>query len=149
MSSVSDVPAGIASRSLFESQADQLAASATRAKPADTKLKTYAQKFEAILIAKWLEEAESSFAKLPGDDHDPDADPGQDQFRSLAQQFLAESISSAGGLGIAAMIVKHLEQQGQNTQAIDNSVAKRSNTGIPPADTEGASTGGYKKMSTR
>jgi Rod binding domain-containing protein len=115
MSSVSD----IAGQSLFDSQADQMAASATRAKPADAKLKTYAHKFEAILIAKWLEEAEASFAKLPGDDQDPDADPGQDQFRSMAQQFLAESISSAGGLGIASMIVKHLEQQAHAIQQID------------------------------
>ena len=62
MPSVPDLPAGIASRSYFESQASQLAASATRAKPADSKLESYAHKFEAILIEKWLDDAESSFA---------------------------------------------------------------------------------------
>jgi len=113
MPSAPDLPAGVASRSYFESQTSQLAASATRAKPADSKLESYAHKFEAILIEKWLDDAESSFAKLPGDDKDPDADPGQDQFRSLGQQFLAESISAKGGLGIAAMIVEQLNRHQQ------------------------------------
>lgn len=122
MSSILDVPTARASQGLLDSKADQLLGSVARSKPADSKLKSSARQFEAILIAKWLEEAEDSFAKLPGDDKDPDADPGQDQFRSMAQQFLAESISSAGGLGIAAMIVKHLEQRAQQ---IDNKELNR------------------------
>ena len=120
MSSITDMPAARASQGLLYSKADQVLGNAARSKPADSKLKSSARQFEAILIAKWLEEAENSFAKLPGDDKDPDADPGQDQFRSMAQQFLAESISSAGGLGIASMIVKHLEQHAHAEQQIDN-----------------------------
>lgn len=141
MSSISEVPAGMASQGLPESRADQLLGSVARSKPAHSKLQKSAQQFEAILIAKWLEEAEASFAKLPGDDNDPDADPGQDQFRSMAQQFLAESISSAGGLGIAAMIVKHLEQH--YLQSVDNKKVKDIGAGTAPAAPPGASTNDY------
>jgi len=141
MSSISDVPAGMANRSLLESRTDQLLGSVARSKPADSKLQKSAQQFEAILIAKWLEEAEASFAKLPGDENDPAADPGQDQFRSMAQQFLAESISSAGGLGIAAMIVRHLQQHDQ--PSIDNKKVNGIGAGTPPAVPPGASTNDY------
>jgi Rod binding domain-containing protein len=120
MSSISDLPAGVASQGLLQSRTDQLLGSVARAKPADSKLKSSAHQFEAILIGKWLEEAETTFAKLPGDDDDPDADPGQDQFRSMAIQFLAEGISSAGGLGVAAMILKHLEQPVNGKEKVDN-----------------------------
>lgn len=130
MSSISDLPAGIASQSLLNSRADQLAAGAVRAKPTDSKLQKSASQFEAILIAKWLEEAEASFAKLPGEE-DPDADPGQDQFRSMAIQFLAGGITSAGGLGIGSMILKHLEQRGQGTEKIDNKEVKGSGAVAP------------------
>ena len=126
MSSIIDMPAARAGQGLLDSKADQVLGNAARSKPADSKLKSSARQFEAILIAKWLEEAEDSFAKLPGDEKDPDADPGQDQFRSMAQQFLAESISAAGGLGIASMIVKHLEQHAHAQQSIDT---KRLNSG--------------------
>lgn len=127
MSSISAVPAGGAS--LGGSRADPVLGSVARSKPVPSKLLSSARQFEAILIAKWLDEAEASFAKLPGDDNDPAADPGQDQFRSMAQQFLAESISSAGGLGIAAMIVKHLQQH--NQQSIDNKEVKDIGAGTP------------------
>jgi len=143
MSSIPDVPAGAASQGLLQSRADQLLGSVARSKPADSKLKNSAHQFEAILIGKWLEEAEATFAKLPGDDEDPDADPGQDQFRSMALQFLAEGISSAGGLGVASMILKHLEQRGHGTEEIDNKKVKGGGTGASPALPPGASTNDY------
>jgi len=143
MSSISDMPAGIASQGLLESRADQLAARLAQSKPADSKLKNSARQFEAILIAKWLEEAEASFAKLPGGDEDPDADPGQDQFRSMALQFLAEGISSAGGLGVASMILKHLEQRGHGTERIDNKEVEGGGGGAVLALPPGASTTDY------
>ncbi len=142
MSSISDVPAGVASQGLLQSRADQLLGSVARSKPADSKLKSSAHQFEAILIGKWLEEAEATFAKLPGEE-DPDADPGQDQFRSMALQFLAEGISSAGGLGVASMILKHLEQRGHGTEKIDNKEVRGGGTGASPASLPGASTNDY------
>ena len=136
MSSISDVPAGMAGQGFPASEADQLLGSMARAKPVASKLENAARQFESILIAKWLEEAEDSFAKLPGEENDPDADPGQDQFRSMAQQFLSESISAAGGLGIADMIVRHLEQ---SAQPADNKAVTASRPTAPP----GASTNEY------
>jgi len=141
VSSISDMPAGMANLGLPESRAEQLLGSVARSKPADSKLQKSAQQFEAILIAKWLEDAEASFAKLPGEDKDPDADPGQDQFRSMSQQFLAENISAAGGLGIAAMIVKNLQQH--NQQSIDNKKVNDIGAGTPAAASPGASTNDY------
>jgi len=131
----------MANLGLPESRAEQLLGSVARSKPADSKLQKSAQQFEAILIAKWLEDAEASFAKLPGEDNDPDADPGQDQFRSMAQQFLAENLSAAGGLGIAAMIVKHLQQH--NQQSIDNKKVNDIGAGTPAAASPGTSTNDY------
>lgn len=64
-----------------------------------------AREFEAILLTQWLQEAEKGFAKLPGDGEDED--PGADQFRSLALQAVAGTISKGPGLGIAAMIVRY------------------------------------------
>ena len=79
-----------------------------------------ARDFEAVLLGKWLEQAEQSFATVPGDDpnNNEDADPGRDQFHSLALQAVASSISGHGkGLGIAAMISKHLGAAERASQA--------------------------------
>ena len=141
MSSIPEVPAGLEGHGFPASKADQLLGNSVRAKPVESKLQKSAQQFEAILIAKWLEEAEASFAKLPGEENDPDADPGQDQFRSLAQQFLAESISSAGGLGIASMIVRHLQPSDQ--QGIENKHVNGAREPRPPAAASGANTNEY------
>jgi len=133
MSSISNLPADAATRTLTDSKADRFLLSAGQSPASDAKLRRSAHEFEAILIAKWLEEAEASFARLPGDEDDPAADPGQDQFRSMAQQFLAESISSAGGVGISAMIVRHLEQPAGRPQAIDNKGVNSQSKGEPVA----------------
>jgi len=133
MSSIPEVPAGMAGQGFPASKADQLLGSLSRAKPVASKLESAARQFESILIAKWLEEAEDSFAKLPGEENDPDADPGQDQFRSMAQQFLSDSISAAGGLGIAAMIVRHLQQSSQ--QADNKEVTAPAPVALPGART--------------
>jgi len=143
MSSISDVPADMVNQNLLDSRANQLAAGVARSKPGDSKLRSYASKFEAILIAKWLDEAEASFAKLPGDEQDPDADPGQDQFRSMALQFLAEGISSARGLGIGSMILKHLQQDGNNSHAVDSKAVSHDGSGAPLARSAGTSTKDY------
>ncbi len=73
------------------------------------KIDKAAKEFESILLGEWLEKAEKSFATVPGPDPDQDNDPGHDQFESIGCQFLAEALSQAGGIGIAAMISKHLE----------------------------------------
>jgi Rod binding domain-containing protein len=74
------------------------------------KIEKSARDFESILIGQWLEQAEKSFATVPGDDPDKkDQDVGQDQMRSIAFHSLAEGLTKAGGIGLASMISKHLE----------------------------------------
>jgi len=79
--------------------------------PANTaKIQKSAREFEAVLLSHWLEEAEQSFASVPGSDSDPDADPGRDQFHAIAMQAVGSALTGGhGGLGIAAMVAKHLE----------------------------------------
>lgn len=72
------------------------------------KIEAAARQFESILIAKWLEEAQNSFATVPGESEDED--PGADQLRDMSVQFLAEGISSAGGLGIARLLSQQLQE---------------------------------------
>ena len=74
------------------------------------KIQKSAREFEAVLLSHWLEQAEQSFASVPGSDQDPDADPGRDQFHAIAMQAVGSALTGGhGGLGIAAMVAKHLE----------------------------------------
>ena len=74
-----------------------------------TKIDKAAKDFESILLGEWLEKAEKSFASVPGTDPDQNNDSGYGQFQSIGCQFLGEGLSKAGGIGIAAMISKHLK----------------------------------------
>ena len=76
------------------------------------KIQKSAREFEAVLLSHWLEQAEQSFASVPGSDPDPDSDPGKDQFHAIAMQAVGTALTGGhGGLGIAAMVAKHLEAQ--------------------------------------
>lgn len=82
------------------------------------KIQKSAREFEAVLLSHWLEQAEQSFASVPGSNQDPDADPGRDQFHAIAMQAVGTALSgSHGGLGIAAMVAKHLETQAAHKAA--------------------------------
>jgi Rod binding domain-containing protein len=61
-----------------------------------------AREFEAVLLGSWLQQAEASFATLPGGD--AEVDSGRDQFMSLGVQSLSTSIAGKGGIGIGKMI---------------------------------------------
>lgn len=74
------------------------------------KIEKSAQDFESVLIGQWLEQAEKSFATVPGGDPDNQTDPGHDQFQGIAMQSLAQHLTKAGGLGIAHMISQALEK---------------------------------------
>ena len=75
------------------------------------KIEKSARDFESILVGQWLEQAEKTFATVPGGDPDQQNDSGHDQFQSIATQALASSLTKAGGLGIATMITKQLKAQ--------------------------------------
>jgi len=81
------------------------------------KIDKAAHDFESILVGEWLNQAEKSFATVPGTDPDAQNDSGHDQFQSLACQSLAQGLSKAGGFGIAAMISKQLLASQANHEA--------------------------------
>lgn len=68
-----------------------------------------ARSFESLLVGHWLEQAEKSFASVPGTDPDQQNDSSRDQFMSIACESLAQGLSNNGGLGIAKMISRGLQ----------------------------------------
>jgi len=72
-----------------------------------SKIDKSAQDFESMLLGTWLQQAEQSFATVPGADGDEDS--GQrDQMMSLGVQSLAQTLAASGGIGIAKMIANSL-----------------------------------------
>jgi Rod binding domain-containing protein len=73
----------------------------------DGKIEKGARQFEAMLLSSWLQQAEKSFATVPGGDGDDDEDAsGKDQMMSLGVQSLADSMAASGGIGLGSMIAK-------------------------------------------
>ena len=71
----------------------------------DAKIDKGSKEFEAVLVGSWLQQAEKSFATVPGADDDNE-DVGRDQVMSFGVQSLATSLAASGGLGIGKMIAK-------------------------------------------
>jgi Rod binding domain-containing protein len=123
-------------QTLLQARSQQAIQLANRAHGTQDKsnVESAAKQFESILLQKWLEDAEHSFAKVPGDDSDDGTkDPGADQFKSLAMQQLAEKMTASGGVGIAKMIVRQLSPKTGSaaaTQIIDST--KVTNGVLPP-----------------
>ena len=74
----------------------------------DAKIDKSAKDFEAILLSNWLQQAEESFAKVPGDDDEEDGTSSQ--FTQMAMQSLGTSFAGTGGIGIAKMIATQLHK---------------------------------------
>ncbi len=97
-----------------DTKADELIARTRRgatqgpASKEDAKIAKAGKDFESILLGSWLQQAEQSFAKVPGGDGEGDDDSSKDQFQGIAMQALAGSLTASGGIGIAKMITKHL-----------------------------------------
>ena len=88
----------------------------------DARIDKSAREFESILLGSWLQQAERSFAQVPGGDEDEDEDPGKDQFQSMAMQSLAGSLAASGGIGIGKMIATGLHRiDADATKAPDGS----------------------------
>jgi len=111
---VSDVSvfgsASSAGSSPLTTQADMVIRQAGSAAETNTKIEKSANDFESILLGSWLQQAEQSFGSLPGGDDDDDADVGKEQFQGIAMQSLGNSMTAAGGIGIAKMIAKQLHK---------------------------------------
>jgi Rod binding domain-containing protein len=89
----------------------------------DGKIEKGSKQFEAMLLSSWLQQAEQSFATVPGADDDDDA-AGRDQMMSLGVQSLAESLAASGGIGIAKMIAKAMHAQADKAEVPVNSPAQ-------------------------
>lgn len=74
--------------------------------------------FESILLGNWLQGAEESFAKVPGGDEEDD-DAGSGQFQGIAMQALAGSLTASGGIGIAKMITRSLQDHAHNQPEVN------------------------------
>ena len=83
----------------------------------DAKIEKGAKEFEAILVGSWLQQAEQSFATVPG--ADDDQDPGGQQMMSLGVQQLATSMAASGGIGIGKMIAKAMHANAEKANAKD------------------------------
>ena len=83
----------------------------------DAKMVKAGKDFESILLGSWLQQAEQSFATVPGGDGQGDDDTSKDQFQGIAMQALAGSLTTSGGVGIARMITNSLRSHHQDAQA--------------------------------
>ena len=104
-----------ASSNVLDAQADKLLkrTQSTSKNPnpsskEDAKIEKAGKDFESILLGSWLQQAENSFASVPGGNEDDDGTSGKDQFQGIAMQALAGSLTKSGGIGIAKMITQHL-----------------------------------------
>ena len=79
----------------------------TASTPAKAALKNQkaARDFEAMLLSPVLDALQKTFA---GDSQDSKT-PGASDYRAMATQALAQSIAARGGIGIARLILRHLE----------------------------------------
>jgi Rod binding domain-containing protein len=77
-----------------------------------SKIEKGSKQFETMLLSSWLQQAEKSFATVPGADDDQDQKmSGSDQMMSLGVQSLAQAMEASGGIGIAKMIAKAMTAQ--------------------------------------
>jgi Rod binding domain-containing protein len=93
--------------SALDSSADKMIQGLKEPKSATdgAKIDKGAKEFEAVLVGSWLQQAEQSFATVPGADEDSE-DVGRGSMMSLGVQTLATSLASTGGIGIGTMIAK-------------------------------------------
>jgi len=93
--------------SLLQSQEERTIQGMKSSKSAtdSAKIDKGAQEFESVLMGSWLQQAEQSFATVPGSDDDEDA-ANRQQMMSFGVQSLATSLAASGGIGIGKMIAK-------------------------------------------
>ena len=102
----------------------------------DPKLADAAKQFETVLLSQWLQDAESSFASVPGGDCDTDA--GSDQLKGLATQQLATSFTASGGIGISKLVLGALTKTNEKEQGTMDGTAKAAAKPEGPAAMTGA-----------
>ncbi|MDR3746433.1 MAG: hypothetical protein P4K80_09915 [Acidobacteriaceae bacterium] len=78
------------------------------------KIEKGAKDFEAVLVGSWLQQAEQSFATVPGADDGQDV--GRDSMMSLGVQTLATSMAATGGIGIGKMVAKAMHAAAEKVE---------------------------------
>jgi len=106
--------------------------------PADGQtLAKSAREFEAILLQSWLEKMNQSFAGL-----EQNQDPAHDTLSSLGTQAIAGALAARGGIGIANMILRHLQPGPAGNAPVsgaDGNTAPHTGVGIAASLPEGSS----------
>jgi Rod binding domain-containing protein len=107
-----------AQTSVLQSSEDRLiqGIKSTKSETDAAKIDKGAKEFEAVLVGSWLQQAEASFATVPGADDD-NQDVGKDSMMSLGVQTLATSLASSGGIGIGKMIAKAMHAAADKAEA--------------------------------
>jgi hypothetical protein len=59
----------------------------------DAKIDKSARDFESLLLTNWLQQAQQSFATVPGGGEE-DTDPGKEQLQGLAMQSLGTALTA-------------------------------------------------------
>ena len=96
----------VAQTSIQQSMEDRMISGVklSKSETDSAKIDKGAREFEAVLVGSWLQQAEASFATVPG--ADDDQDPGGEQMMSLGVQSLSTAMAAGGGIGIGKMIAK-------------------------------------------
>jgi Rod binding domain-containing protein len=100
-----------------------------------SKIPQAARDFESILLGQWLQNAESSFASVPGGDDDEDS--CGEQMQGFAMQRLAGQLTASGGIGIARMVEKALVDA-RGREESDSSGAASASTSAGKAEAQSA-----------
>ncbi|MDR3735506.1 MAG: hypothetical protein P4L10_08230 [Acidobacteriaceae bacterium] len=81
------------------------------------KIDQSAKDFESLLLGNWLQQAEESFAKVPGGGSEDEADDATNQLQGIAMQALGTAMTAAGGVGLARVISDQLHTVEQSAAA--------------------------------
>ena len=111
---------------VFQAQADRLVNQLKSPESmTDAKIDKASTEFESILVGNWLQQAEQSFATLPGNDDDKDV--ASENVMSFGVEALSKSLAASGGIGIGKMIAKamHAATDKSNTQDLAPTGAKK------------------------
>jgi Rod binding domain-containing protein len=130
---VSSFPIGLGPKASFQlnSQANKLVRQAASPDKENAKIEKSAKDFESLLLGGWLQQAEQSFAKLPGGDDEEDSDAGSGEMQGIAMQSLGTALTEAGGIGLAKTISKQLHKVEGNAEAAALGAAIAKPGGLP------------------
>ena len=98
------------------------------------KIEKGSKEFEAVLVGSWLQQAEQSFATVPGADDGEDV--GRDSMMSLGVQTLATSMAANGGIGIGKMVAKAMQAAAAKADGQDAAAAGKSAPKVPAGNRE-------------